>query len=1256
MLGILTDIAFGLSINLASNLAWDKKIQRDDMMSIEKIRLQMSEFNRKYDNTELDTNAFDSFMKSSDIMGKIYTRIFESYKIESEEMFEFKRKISKYAVDEVNKHYKQYSRCIKNEDIFFEYFCDLVDSLLKIRENLLTLSSSAQTGIITERIDIARHEIKEEIEITKQELTEEIKAQFAQMKEDNVFAEDRIKDIKTLVSLYKFSEANEEISEILEAQQFLSNSQKELIYYQRARIIINAGKYSKLEDILDKIGRINKNSKYITEINFYIACHKKDTILFEETVVNFKKYKYSLEQIEIKRANFEMQIDNLDKVLNIITTEGEIKLELQEFAEAHYYYGICLMKLEDFEKAYIEFSKAFELSENIIHKYNVLIAKYHILYNDIKLRISRPKEYLENVINTINEFKNIKYIIEFFSDEQATYYWMCLINLMLVVDPKEALDEIEIIDSKLNEYELIKTIKADVYFKNFMDNDAKNILEDIWDLIPINTIYLFTIYEKENNWNGILDKYEQLSQPEFSKNHAILMLVIKAKSETSGYETIRNEILKLSQIYDSKVMFIRDSIKLVLENKDEEALIKILNNINLKKNCMNDYELESIGRILNEYSRFEESRNLIEGSIEKSETLLNIYIETFEKSDKTPEVIRTVYKKIKLLYNKGYRYKALLRFKVNLEFIQGIYRKVIQTLEIYKDIYGMDDYYAYYYVASNIEKNEYDGLDKEVEILLNTDKTSLHQLVAVLKARQGVWDVAQRIALSALYHSHDNLGKEILFNYIGMYFSNIDKNKNSIELEDVVYNSVVTIKSKDKLRNIAIHIDKTIITKSGEIKFGCENYDSDSYISLILTTVGKKGESVIINDDEYEIVNIIDLFAYFHNFCLSKLESDYPKHDYFIKCSAPTPKEAIVEMTKVMELVTEDRYKHLNMYNFGVKCGLPISYLSGKNIERYSETIMSLLSHKDQHLYAGEVSVYKDTEYVISLSSIIMLAAFGILDKLEQISDKCVITNEVEKSIREGIKESQKHAKIDSGVASLSENGELSSYFYTEDDKKSRKVYWTNILQAISKIRHVEISIEDNEIYEVFAKYLLDEDISSVELSRKFNNVLVCDDLFIRSLHHGATGTTKTTNIIGLLISENLVTYEELINVVSKLTKSKYLYPLNASLIYQILLWITSIQENEKRNFYFDELKEIYKNILDNISFPYYRGIHEEFIMMGQRLKIPMALIYELVREPFKLKPFDEFVREKSHEILCSMSIINDTDISRSNTLDNKNK
>lgn len=1232
MLETMEAIALGLFTNLISNLVSDGKMNLQNQKTIKQIRQRIGEFNRKYDNTVVDTHAFQNILEKSKFVERVYTRIFKNYSIDAEPITDFKRTIALYAIEEVNKFYKKYSRCIKDEEVFYEYFSDLVDTCISIREGLLTLESSIQTAILTEKVGSS-----------KREILEAMQDQFEHMKEDNCFAEDKINEIKSLVNLFKYTEAEKELSNALEAQQFLSNSQRELVYYQRARIYINTGRYSELEKITKKIRRINSNSKYLTEIKYYIACHQQDVKSFEEAIESFVEYKYSSEQILLKRVYFEFILEKNNNVCDMITINGKLKEELLEYPEVHFYFGHILNQNCDFNNGYLEFSKAFELRNNIVYKYNSMISKYHILMNERIKRADLSEKYIEEVNKAIDEFKKIKYITEYQSDKEKEDYWVMLIELSLIIDPKKTLNEITKLDEKLSESKLIRSMKAEVYYRNNMTDSAKIILEELWKYIPHNTMLLFTIYANEGRWNEIIVKYKELADIEYSENPTVIAILMKAKSEVEGYENVRDELLRLTKTFASEISYIGNVIKVILENNDELSLSEILRLIDSKKGNYFDSGLQLISELLYNYSKFEEVRELIEDRVLESEALNTIYIRTLWDFEKKPEMIVIVNEKVKELYNNGCRYRDFLMFKVQVEKVLKLPRKVIQTLEEYKKIHGIDDYYASYFIDAKIEKKEYDNLEEEVELLLSSNNPVSHQLVAILKAKQEKWDEAQRIALSALYNSHSNLGKEVLRNYISMHFSNLHRERDEVDLEEARNNTVITLESKGTARKIAIHTDKSFLENSGEIKFDCENYHADDTISILLTLMGKKGEIINLEGVEYRIVDIVDLYVYFNRFCLIKLQTEYPDHSYFINCSAPTPEELIGEMMKIMASSNQQKQEELKWYNFQeLNNGLPISFFSGNNIDSYSEMIISLLNYKKQHLYAGEIAVYKNKEYVISLSSIIFLAKFDLLDKLEQVYGKCVITVETEKSIREGTKESQKHAKLTSGFVNFDEDGELYFYSYTEEDKRDRKAFWARILQSISKLKNEKVEIDDNDMYEIFAKHLLDEDVSSIELSKKSGKVLVCDDLFIRKLHHGVTATSNTTNFVGFLISEELLTCEEFIDLMLKLLKVEYLYPLNAPLLFKSFLWVLSIESEDTRVEYFEKMKEIYRHILDEGSEQYYNNIYHEIVKMTRDYDIPVVWVYELVREPLKLKPLDVIVNETINKVVSLMVIDDD--------------
>jgi hypothetical protein len=313
---------------------------------------------------------------------------------------------------------------------------------------------------------------------------------------------------------------------------------------------------------------------------------------------------------------------------------------------------------------------------------------------------------------------------------------------------------------------------------------------------------------------------------------------------------------------------------------------------------------------------------------------------------------------------------------------------------------------------------------------------------------------------------------------------------------------------------------------------------------------------------------------------------------------------------------------------------MPISYLSGKSIESYAEMIISILNHKDQHLYAGEVSIHKDVEYIFSFSSLILLAYLGLLNKLQEVSGKCYVSPEVIKSIEIGMKESQKHTKISTGVVVLDEENQLSGYSYTDEDKKARRRLWTTLRLAVSKLIVEEVTIDDVDLYDPISKFSLDVDIESVELSKKTNRILVCDDLFIRKIQHSVTNSTNTTNIMGFLISESLVTYEELLDLLLRLLNLKYLYPLNSEVLLQYSVYINSLSDEDMKKRYFEKLKEIYKYILNEKSAQFYGNIHEEFVRSAISTGLKVNWVYELLREPLNLKPLYKLVSESLQEML----------------------
>jgi hypothetical protein len=163
----MKDIAKRTDISNTNNAWWLNKPAYQDKKIIAKIRDHIKEFNKEYDNTEVDTFAFEKVLTTSEIVDLIYVYVFQSFLFEYKALDEFKDMITSVAIDRVNAFYKKFDRKVANENIFRSYFSHLIDSVLLYRDSLLSLQLCAQTSIINDKIEHAKREILDAIHNTK---------------------------------------------------------------------------------------------------------------------------------------------------------------------------------------------------------------------------------------------------------------------------------------------------------------------------------------------------------------------------------------------------------------------------------------------------------------------------------------------------------------------------------------------------------------------------------------------------------------------------------------------------------------------------------------------------------------------------------------------------------------------------------------------------------------------------------------------------------------------------------------------------------------------------------------------------------------------------------------------------------------------------------------------------------------------------------------------------------------------------------
>lgn len=1211
MLSIIGTIGYGIGMNLISNFIQDKVLKAEDYFKIQEIRTVIGDFNRKFDNTVLDSKAFEDFIQSNSIFDKIYCKLIRSFENDFQSINEFKNSLASDALSFVNlKYVKNERNIISDITLFNVYFDELVDEIIDIRNNILNLS---ETIMLTK--------IAESIELSNDMQTQKIFAYLDMKTEDNFFAEERILEVEKFVDLYKFEDAKNKINICLQEQFSLSNNQREHILYQEARILINSHSFDKIEGIIKRICKINSNSKYLDEIEFHIACFGNDKLRLNKVIQKFKDRHYSDEIILIRMAQFDAVNNNLENVENLICPNLIMGKELVEMAEAHYLFGVVLGSKNEFNKSIIQFQKAFEIRPNIIYHYNSLLIMYLVFFSTSKSKFNYDLYELQKIEKLLNEFEIVEYLLDYFDDEERVRYWAIVTDLLMIVDREKALNIVDKINRNFHNNKKILGLLSSIYIANKKYDLAQDILIHIFNDLPINMINLFIVLEFKNDWSELIRIFESVKSIDFTENPILLSYYFKAKSLTYGYESIKDNIVERMEQYYKFVSLGNRFIMLTLENCDEANFQQIFNIILEHETEFSTDELSFLCKSLSTHNRYKEIRILLIERIEENEIAMNDFLKTFD--DSTDELLEDnlLYEKINQVYFRKCIFKPFLLFKAKIEVSRKLYKKAMRTLECFIKYHDIDLNYAYMYVFSSINLKKYSCLEVQSEYLLKSSNQNMIQLVALLYSRQGKKEDAERLILKALFMTPNYLSKEFLINFVSMNLQNVHDKMDYKTFSKVKLDTVVTLKSSESLRYIAIHRDNYIYDKNGIVIFDCENYGQNDRVSLILILSNGLGDKVNIEGIEYEIKNIETIYDFFSKLCFKKLFSEFPDQEIIKPILANDTEEALEKIKNELSKYSNDKKRMLDLYNFKIESGIPLSFFSNGSIDNYADVIISFLNMEKQHLFAGEMNIVNCNEFVLTLSTIIVLTSFDLLNKLKHIKGKITITDDVYQSLILGAKETSEFGEALFGYLNISDQDRLVGYEYSITDKKNKREFWLKIIQAIEELKPkiVKIDIDDHDIFDEHPEIWHLGDISSIELSSKSSKVFVCDDLFVRKTLIHISPNSIHTNAIGFLFSSLDFTLSEMIDLLMQTTKKKYLYPLNAEILYRITELIQHESDDICKKEYTNRMKEIYANMFDNISKEYYMKMNHDFLNLAVKENTNLEIVLEIIRDSLNL-------------------------------------
>lgn len=1218
-MGCLSYIASSLiAPNLAGYFLSKKLTNREEKKLIEEITNKISEFNENYADTDVDSGYFVDFLNQDNNVNTIITRVFNAYKSSGEDYSELSKKLSNEAIEFINiKRDEVGGPHVKNRCDFENYFSDLFDVLLNIRESLLGIKDKAMLSMMDESINRSGDKVVTTIK--------------DMLGENSYLIEKKIEEIKSNIDKGLYEDAENIISEIFETTGEISKEQRVTLLYQKARVYANTNRIKNLDEIRRKIECFSPNSKFIDEIDYLIGRDNKDEKLVLTAIKNLREKGEKEQNLILKESCFRLHTSDYEGVKKLILDEnGEIKTDLKNEDSVYSQLGSICLCTGDFENAEKYFNKALELRDNISDEYHGIIAK------SFRFIISISEKYLE-IDDEIKEQAR-----EICSDLERTYYfiknslkdirlqhWCQYLSIIGIYDRDLAIEKFKEIDMDLiNEHRVYATI-SEIYYFNKDYKNASKYLEYIWTEHSTFFIRMLNCCNYLDDWEKIEKMFEEDIEELFDEEGAVLFYKIQLLDKLGRLEDVEQLIITEGDKYKNSSLFVENMLVFSYNKKMDniyeifiEYVVQLSNKIGLDERIY-------ISRTLYNHKKYNILREFVSNYIELDDRILELYLLSYGEVDVHNEKFEELKGVVKSFYKAGNRSRYLLQVKVNIELSTGRYNDALNSLLEYKENHGDDIFYKLYFIQCiTLGSLDYDG-SKEAKELLETDELRNHIIAYQYFACKGSWDYAKSLLKNSYYIYSEQIKEEEILGFLKLHSNNIYQDKGEVEYDQIRDDSVAKLKDDTgNVINVSIHSNDAIIQENGEFKFECINFRSSSDDGLMLKAIGKKGSIIDFQDKKYTVLEVLDIHTYLFRYFLNKMLEDYPNNNALTPIFGNTPEDLVENLKSHLQESNKCTIERLALYNFKTGFGTPISYLSGKNTDKYLDTIYFLLNNEDQCLYSTYSSnVEKGSKYVITLSSLVILNALGYLDKIKTISDRILISPSIKTFVRKGISDAIKYDSVVS-TAFLDEENKFRMEESSEESKIFRKTFWTQIMIAIKAFNEVNPGDIDTSYYDKMHEFIHISEFESIDIAASENAILVCDDLFISKVSRGINSDVSIINIIELLYKEEIISIDELIGLLQNLIKKKYLNCINHFILFDIYNYLLDSYGTSKYEELYRQISNIFECLFGDHLEISNDFLYKNFINLVSVNNRINSILYKILEKPLKLKPYEELIAD----------------------------
>lgn len=1182
---------------------------------MQKIEEEITEFNCFFEDKEVDSQYFVDFLESKNIKNSIFDRVFNSFDSVSIKYDDFAKIISKEAIEYVNaKKIDNGHPPVKDPEVFEKYFITLFNSLVKIRTSILNMSDKAFLSMIDDSIKDTQHILTEKIE---------------QSIGNNILLNEKIINIESLIDKGHLSEAEEEISNIFESVNNISLEQRIKLLFYKVRIYIDTDEHEKIEALKNKIQSLDGETKYYYEIDYLMACKGNDLIGVNKAIQALKQLGVEDYKLQMKEVNYLVLQNDYKKAMEILINEdGEIKEIFIKEANAYYCLGVIYLNQGKFREAAETLDKAMKFKYNVAYEYNYITAKALSFFHEVRDSSIFDNLTRERAKQLAKDYERVHYFIKDSELNIRLQHWCNYLHLRALMSPEDLLSKIDDIDKDLINTEQIVGMISEAHYLLEHYNEAIPYLEEVWSINPIILMRLCDCYKITNRWGKLAEILELAETRHFDEEGIIFFYMVEIDEKKGDITNAIKRIENQAERYRSKPWFIGRVIRFSIENEQPELTENYVDILRKYRATFSLNDRINLSRLLIKTNFKSFIRELLENDYRDSEEGIALYLNSFGEANPNNPLFTELKQIVINLYENGVKNESVLNRKFFLDFMMEKYLDAYMTIQEYGEKIGKDDFYHLNNVQTVIFGSIDDDVTSSAQYLMNTSDLQYHIMAAQYFSHNGSWEEAKKILLQAFYKFSDDISEEETSGFVRVYFMNVHHHNTKVNFENVYDNTVVILRNSDGVeKKYCIHSNEFLIESEGEEKFGCLNYTSSNDVSLILKAVGKVGDCIELTGENYEVIEVLDINTFYFRYFLNKLSTEYPDNKTVIKLSSQSPKDLLEKMKELIITRKNDSETRLSLYNFGIEIGTPISSVSGKDPERYLDTIQFLLNNENEKFYSSySDELIPDQKYVLTISSLLIINELGYLERLNKIKENIYITDSVKSFVRKGIRDAIKNSQLKGSTAFIDDDSNLRLYENNDNDKKIRKVFWTRLLTSIAQFKEMKAQYYENHYYDIIHEIVDISEFDSIFLTSSIGGLLVTDDLFISKINVSIGAVKKNLNTIGLLYNENLIDINELIEVVKKLASKKVINCINHNMLFDIYSYLITQHGTEMFEELYSNIEDIFYNLFNEEVVEHHKELLERFRELVINENLITSLLYDLMRRPFKFISYDKLI------------------------------